>query len=271
MDPTALQLAFLAVAGVAAGVLGTAGGITSLIAYPALLAVGIPPFSANLTNSIALLGSGLGSSLGSRPELLAHGEAHGRTRTGRRNATRGGTLRRWIPVAVIGAAAGAVLLLATPPGVFAWIVPFLVAAAGILLLFQPRITRWHAARDRPIGTPAIAAAILGVTVYDGYFGAGSGVLMIAVVLILIDHDLARANALKNVILFVADLLPALLFALIGPVAWAAVLPLGLGALVGGLIGPRIMRRAPRTPVRIAIAVLALGLAAWLLLQALFMP
>jgi len=258
VDPTPLQLAFLAVAGVAAGILGTAGGITSLIAYPALLAVGIPPFSANLTNSIALLGSGLGSSLGSRPELRDHA------------ATHGATLRRWVPVAVIGAAAGALLLLATPPGVFAWIVPFLVAAAGILLLFQPRITRWHTARDRPIGAPAIAAAILGVTIYDGYFGAGSGVLMIAVVLILIDHDLARANALKNVILFVADLLPAVLFALIGPVAWAAVLPLGLGALVGGLIGPKVMRRAPVRVVRIVIALLALGLAVWLLVQAVFM-
>ena len=255
MDPTPLHLAFLAVAGVAAGVLGTAGGITSLIAYPALLAVGVPPFSANVTNSIALLGSGLGSTLGSRPELREHGP----------------TLRRWIPVAVIGAVAGALLLLATPPGVFAWIVPFLVAAAGILLLVQPRITRWHVARDRPIGTHAIAAAVLGVTIYDGYFGAGSGVLMIAVVLILIDHDLARANALKNVVLFAADLLPAVLFALAGPVVWAAVLPLGLGALAGGLIGPRVMRRAPRTPVRIAIAVLALGLALWLLLQAVFMP
>jgi uncharacterized membrane protein YfcA len=254
MDPIPLHLAFLALAGVAAGVLGTAGGITSLIAYPALLAVGVPPFSATLTNSIALLGSGLGSTLGSRPELRG----------------RGATLRRWIPVAVIGAAAGALLLLATPPGVFAWIVPFLVAAAGVLLLAQPRITRWHAARERPIGTPAVAAAIVGVTIYDGYFGAGSGVLMIAVVLILIDHDLARANALKNVLLFIADLLPAVLFALAGPVAWAAVLPLGLGALAGGLIGPRVMRRAPRSVVRVVIAVLALGLAVWLLFQAVFM-
>lgn len=251
MDPTPLHLAFLALAGVAAGILGTAGGITSLIAYPALLAVGIPPLSANVTNSIALLGSGLGSTLGSRPELRGHGA----------------TLRRWIPVAVVGAVAGALLLLATPPGVFAWIVPFLVAAAGILLLAQPRITRWHTARDRPIGAPAIAAAILGVTIYDGYFGAGSGVLMIAVVLILIDHDLVRANALKNVLLFIADLLPAVLFALAGPVVWSAVVPLGLGALAGGLIGPRLMRRAPRTPVRIAIAVLAIGLAVWLFAQA----
>jgi uncharacterized membrane protein YfcA len=88
--------------------------------------------------------------------------------------------------------------------------------------------------------------------------------------ILIDHDLARANALKNVLLFVADLLPAVLFALAGPVAWAAVLPLGLGALAGGLIGPRVMRRAPRSIVRLVIAVLALGLAVWLLLQAVFM-
>ena len=252
MDPTPLHLAFLAVAGVAAGILGTAGGITSLIAYPALLAVGIPPLSANVTSSIALLGSGLGSTLGSRPELRDHGA----------------TLRRWAPIAVVGAVAGAILLLVTPPGVFAWIVPFLVAGAGVLLLFQPRITRWHSARDIPIATPFVVAAVLGVTIYDGYFGAGSGVLMIAVVLILIDHDLARANALKNVLLFLADLLPAVLFAVAGPVVWAAVVPLGLGALVGGTIGPRLMRRAPRGILRVSIAILALALGVWLLAQAL---
>jgi uncharacterized protein len=254
VDPTPLHLAFLAVAGVAAGILGTAGGITSLIAYPALLAVGIPPFAANVTNSVALLGSGLGSTLGSRPELRGHGT----------------TLRRWAPIAVVGALAGALLLLATPPGLFAWIVPFLVAAAGVLLLLQPRITRWHAGRDRPIGTGWVVAAIVGVTIYDGYFGAGSGVLMIAVVLIVIDHELARANALKNVLLFIADLLPAVLFALAGPVVWIAAVPLGIGALVGGLIGPRVMRRAPQSVVRLVIALLALGLAVWLLLQAVFM-
>jgi uncharacterized membrane protein YfcA len=252
VDPTPLHLAFLAVAGVAAGILGTAGGITSLIAYPALLAVGIPPLSANVTNSIALLGSGLGSTLGSRPELRDHGA----------------TLRRWAPIAVVGAVAGALVLLVTPPGVFAWIVPFLVAGAGVLLLFQPRITRWHSAREVPIATPLVGAAILGVTIYDGYFGAGSGVLMIAVVLILIDRDLARANALKNVLLFIADLLPAVLFAVAGPVVWAAVVPLGLGALLGGTIGPRLMRRAPRDILRVSIAILALALGAWLLIQAL---
>ncbi len=248
MDPSPLHLAVLAIAGVAAGILGTAGGITSLIAYPALLAVGIPPLSANVTSSIALLGSGLGSTLGSRPELRGQS----------------GALRRWAPLAVVGAVGGALLLLATPAGVFAWIVPFLVAAAGVLLLLQPRITRWHSARAQPIGAPVLALSILGVTIYDGYFGAGAGVLMIAVVLILLDHDLRRANALKNVLLFIADLLPAVLFAVAGPVVWAAVIALGIGALLGGLIGPRLMRRAPRAAVRLAIAILALGLAAWLL-------
>ena len=169
---------------------------------------------------------------------------------------------------MVGAVAGALLLLVTPPGVFAWIVPFLVAGAGVLLLFQPRITRWHSARDVPIATPLVVAAILGVTIYDGYFGAGSGVLMIAVVLILIDHELPRANALKNVLLFIADLLPAVLFAVAGPVVWAAVVPLGLGALLGGTIGPRLMRRAPRDILRVAIAILALALGAWLLVQTL---
>jgi hypothetical protein len=248
---SALHLLFLAGAGVVAGVIGTAGGITSLVAYPALLAVGLPPLTANVTNSVALLGSGAGSTLRAGPDLVGHG----------------GTLRRWMPVTVLVSLAGALLLLVTPSGVFDRVVPFLVAAGSVLLLAQPAIARRQERRDRGMSPRSAGAAMSGVSLYNGYFGAGSGVLMIAVLMLTTERDLRRANALKNVLLVAGDLLPAVLFAFSGSVVWAAVWPLGIGALAGGLIGPSVARRIPRDLLRWLVALCGFVLAAWLLVTA----
>ncbi|MCJ1713746.1 sulfite exporter TauE/SafE family protein [Curtobacterium sp. VKM Ac-2922] len=246
---TVLTAAFLLLAGVLAGVIGTAGGITSLVAYPALLAVGVPPFAANVTNSVALLGSGASSALRARRDLVGHGA----------------TLRRWAPVTVLVSAAGAVLLLVTPTHVFDRVVPYLVALGSVLLLVQPWIDRRRAsARLRPV---AATASVSAVSLYNGYFGAGAGVLMIAVMLLDGEPVLHRANALKNVLLVAADVVPAVLFAVSGAVVWAFVWPLGLGAVVGGLIGPSVARRVPQTPLRIGIAVCGFVLAGYLLVAA----
>ncbi|MEN0101545.1 MAG: sulfite exporter TauE/SafE family protein [Curtobacterium sp.] len=244
-----LTAVFLLVAGVLAGVIGTAGGITSLVAYPALLAVGVPPLAANVTNSVALLGSGASSALRARADLVGHGP----------------TLRRWMPITVIVSAAGAVLLLLTPSHLFDRIVPFLVAAGSVLLLAQPWIDRRRgSATMRPgVATTSVSA----VSLYNGYFGAGSGVLMIAVMLLDGEPVLHRANALKNVLLLAADVLPAVAFALSGTVVWAMVWPLGIGAVLGGLIGPSVARRVPPTPLRIAIAVCGFVLAVYLFVEA----
>ena len=244
------HLVFLVVGGVVAGIIGTAGGITSLVAYPLLLAVGIPPLTANVTGSVAMLGSGIGSTLRAGPDLVGH----------RR------TLERWIPVAVAGALIGAVLLLVTPADLFGRIVPFLVATGAVLLLVEPRISSRNVRRRHTVGTGATAAAMTGVTIYDGYFGAGSGVLMIAVLLLTVEPALLRANALKNVLLVTADLLPAALFAIVGHVVWSAAFGLGAGTLVGGLIGPSVARRIPRGVLRVLIAVSGIGLAVWLFLH-----
>ena len=239
---------FLLAAGVVAGVVGTAGGITSLIAYPALLAVGIPPLAANVTNSVALLGSGLGSALRAGPDVTGHGR----------------TLRVWGPACVLLSLAGAILLVVTPGAVFDRIVPFLVAAASVALLLQPSIAEWQERGGHTAGRAAIAISGTGVSVYNGYFGAGSGILMIALLLLTTEPVLHRANSLKNVILFAADLLPAVLFAVVGTVVWRAALPLGAGALLGGLIGPAIARRVPPGLLRILIAACGFVLAGWLL-------
>ncbi|GAA4667681.1 sulfite exporter TauE/SafE family protein [Frondihabitans cladoniiphilus] len=245
-----IELLFLLAAGVVAGVIGTAGGITSLVAYPALLAVGIPPLAANVTNSVALLGSGFGSALRASPDLAGH----------RR------TLQTWLPPTVLLSLGGAALLVATPSGVFDRVVPFLVAAGSVILLLQPTITGWQERRGSRLGRGTVGLSGAGVALYNGYFGAGSGVLFIALMLLTTEPVLHRANALKNVILFAADLLPAVLFAVLGRVVWHAVWPLGVGALLGGLIGPSVARRVPARVLRPLIALCGLVLAVYLFVR-----
>jgi uncharacterized membrane protein YfcA len=144
-------------AGVAAGLVGSAGGITSLVSYPALLAVGLPARSANIANNVALIGCWPGSAAASQREL------HGK----------GPWLRRYTVVTAAGAAAGAGLLLATPTGLFGRIVPFLVAAGSLSLLLEPRLTAWRERhRDRK-SRLAFPAGLLALAVYNGYFGAGA--------------------------------------------------------------------------------------------------
>jgi uncharacterized membrane protein YfcA len=239
----------LVLAGVVAGIIGTAGGITSLVAYPALLAVGMPPLAANVTNSVALIGSGASSAFRARHEVRAAPAV----------------LRRWMPITVLTSLAGAVLLIVTPAHLFDRIVPFLVLAGGLLLLLQPRVARRQA---RAAGTEgsrrgAATVGVAGVGVYNGYFGAGAGVLMIAVLLLTGQSSLYRANALKNVLLLAADLLPAVVFAVSGQVVWSAAVALGAGAVIGGLIGPTVARRVPHGVLRVAIACCSVALAGYL--------
>ncbi|GGF11510.1 sulfite exporter TauE/SafE family protein [Subtercola lobariae] len=247
---SAIQWWFLLGAGVVAGVIGTAGGITSLVAYPALLAVGIPPLAANVTNSVALLGSGFGSALRARLDLTGHSS----------------TLRTWLPPTALFSLAGAVLLVVTPSAVFDNVVPFLVATGSVILLVQPAISRWQARVGSRANKTVVRASGAGVAVYNGYFGAGSGILLIALLLFTTEPVLHRANALKNVILVASDILPAVLFAVVGSVVWPAVWPLGIGALAGGLIGPSVARRVPAAVLRPAIAACGLALAVWLFLN-----
>ena len=250
MPHVAITAVLLFVAGVVAGAIGTAGGITSLVAYPALLLTGISPLAANVTSSVALIGSGLSSASRAAPDVVGHAR----------------TIRRWMPVSVVFSLGGAVLLVVTPSDVFDRIVPFLVAAGALILLLQPSITRWQERRGRTWSRPAVATGVGGVALYNGYFGAGSGILLIALLLFTAEPVLHRANALKNVILVASDILPAVLFAIRGSVVWGAAIPLGLGAMLGGVIGPSIARRVPQRLMRWLIACCGFALAIWLLVN-----
>jgi uncharacterized membrane protein YfcA len=238
-----LDLTLIAAAGVLAGIVGTAGGITSLVSYPVLLAAGVPAVAATVANTVALVACWPGSAVASRPELTGKGR----------------WLSHWMWVAAAGGVAGAALLLSTPSQAFAQIVPFLVAAGSLALLAQP----WLSARGQGrawSGPPVLAVALLAVSVYNGYFGAGAGVMTLGLMLVTVDQHMARANALKNMLIGAASVMAALAFIILGPVDWRAAVPLSAGMLAGSMIGPRLARRIPARALRWLVALLGLGLA-----------
>lgn len=247
---TVVESGLLVLAGVGAGLCGSVVGLASLVSYPALLAAGLGPVAANVTNTVALVGTGAGSAVGSRPEL-------------RGQASR---LARLVPVAMLGGALGAALLLLTPPGVFARVVPWLVGLASVLVLLRPR-PRFLQALHHGGDSRGLVAGVFLVAIYGGYFGAAAGVLILALLLAASDASLAQSNAVKNVVLATANLVAAAGFVLLGPVLWSAAVPLGIGCIVGGRLGPVVVRRAPGDVLRALIGVAGLALAVKLGLDA----
>ena len=236
-------MVLLLAAGLAAGIAGSVAGLASLVSYPALLAVGLPALTANVTNTVALVTYSLSAASFSRAEL----------------AGQAGRLRRLALITAIGGAAGAALLLSTPAEVFEQLVPLLIGGASLVLLLQPGITRLTGGvvDER---SPAVAAGVFAVGVYGGYFGAAAGVVLLALLTVSVSEPLARLVAVRNVSMGLANAVGAIGFALFGPVRWAAAAPLAAGFLLGGVLGPGLVRRLPGARLRVAIALLGLGLA-----------
>lgn len=263
MSAIAEAVALLGV-GALAGVVSTVASLASVVSYPALLAFGLSPVSANVTNTVALMFTGLGAAAGSRPELT--GQAH-RVRTlGLLTAAGGG--------------AGAAVLLLTPPRGFEYAAPLLIALGSVLLLLRrdPHLERSDDGGSAvgPNGQASLAtgsaapagssgrwlsrAAVFGVAVYIGYFGAAGGIIMLAALTRMYVQSLAKTNALKNVISGLANAVAGIGFAIFGPVRWAAAVPLAAGFLIGGWIGPSLVRRLPAGGLRIFIGVCGLAVA-----------
>ena len=235
----------LLAAGTAGGIFSTVVAIASLVTYPVLLALGVPPLAANMTNTVALVFTGAGSVAASRPELAGQGRR---------------VLRLGVFTA-LGGAAGAAVLLLTPASTFTVVVPVLIGGASLVLLVQPRISRLTPpavldARHRL----ALGAALFAVAMYIGYFGAAAGVLLLVVLTAAISEPLVRVNAIKNAVNGMANAMAAACFALFGDVWWKLVLPLAAGFLIGGWIGPKIARRVPAGALRVFVGLCGLGLA-----------
>ena len=246
VDITPLQVVALLAAGFVGGVVSVLVSLASLVTYPVLLAVGLPPVAANVTNTVALTFNGIGASLGARPEL------EGQTPT----------ILRLAMVAAAGGTTGAALLLVLPGRWFELVAPVLIAAASLLLVVQPRLRASSLLRLRGL-TPGTIAAYYATAIYAGYFGAAGGIIALVVLSTIIDRSLIHVNAAKGVLAGIANGSAALGFALFGPVRWAFMVPLAIGVFFGGLAGPWLVRRVPVRLLRILISSCGLGVAALL--------
>jgi uncharacterized membrane protein YfcA len=246
------QQALVAAAGlVAGGINGIAGG-GSLVSFPALLAVGQPALTANVTSTVGIWPGYLGGVLGFRTEIADQAER----------------IRSLLPVTLAGAVVGAVLLLTTSADAFAILTPFLILAACGLFAAQPalgaRVAARAAAEEGPAGVrPAsrrgAQAGTFASAVYGAYFGAGLGIVLLAVLGTLLPDRLVRTNGLRGVLSLVTNTVAALIFVARAPVAWGAAGLLASSSLVGGYVGARFSRRVPSVVLR--VFVIAVGLVA----------
>ncbi|MFK5675610.1 sulfite exporter TauE/SafE family protein [Ligilactobacillus sp. LYQ60] len=222
-----ITLCWLVIAGIAAGTVSSAAGLASLVSYPALLLMGMTPVAANVTNSLALVTSGLSAVLSSRYELKGQGRR----------------LLILLPMTIVGAILGALLLFALPATVFKMVVPFFIALAGIIMLFPPRFHQKEQHKSPLHRLGAWALAFL-VCIYTGYFGAGGGVVMLLALFTLIPGTFAQVNAVKNAVLVVANLLTAIVYLIKTQITWQFVIPMACGFFIGGYLGPLLVRHLP---------------------------
>lgn len=238
----------LAAAGLLAGAINAIAGGGSLLSFPALLMLGYPAVAANVANSVGLLPGYFSGSLGYREEL--HGQENRLCQLGF--------------VSVVGAVTGAWLLLAGPATVFQRIVPWLILGSCALLAAQPTIARSVAARRRDIAKPRMSAALLAfqalAAIYGGYFGAGGGVIMLALLGIFLPDALQRVNALKVALSLIISVVSVAFFLTVAHVAWFAVGILAAASFVGGRAGVALARRLNDRVLRLSVIVFGVAVA-----------
>jgi uncharacterized membrane protein YfcA len=236
-------------AGVGAGTINTIVGSGTLITFPTLLLLGVPPVTANISNNIGLVPGSLTGSIGYRREL-------GGART---------DLLRLVPMSLLGSVVGAVLLLVLDPELVRAIVPVLILVGLVLVLVGPRLNAW-AERRRAEGTAseqghvrAMQAGVLGAGVYGGYFGAAQGIILMGILGSLSSEPIQRLNGYKNVLATVVNAVAAAVFMIAAPelVDWLVVVLIAVGSTLGGVLGATVGRRLPAPVLRAAIVVIGL--------------
>ena len=241
------RLVLVAAAAMAAGLVNAIAGGGSLLSFPALVAAGLPGVTASVTNTVALCPGYLGGTFAQRRDLA--GQAH--------------RIRRLLPAGIIGGVAGALLLLSSGERAFGIVVPFLLLFAVALLALQDRLRAYLLARPRGAFGEAWAIVPVGLAaVYGGYFGAGLGVVVLAVLAVVIDDSLARLNALKQLLSLAVNVSAAIAFLFSGRIDWTLTLVMAVAALIGGTIGGAIASRVPAKLLRGVVVVVGLALAAY---------
>ena len=245
------DITLLAAAGFVAGSLNGAAGGGSLVSFPAVLALGHSALAANVTSTVGIWTGYLGGAAGYRREL----------------ADQRDRVRALGPACLLGSIAGAVLLLTTPASAFRAIVPYLVLVASGLFAVQPFVAGRMAER-RAEGSEhgrALQAGVFVAAIYGAYFGAGLGVVLLAVLGILLADDLHRLNGLRSVLAVVINFFALVVYAAFAPVVWDAVGVLAVASLAGGYVGARLARRLPAACLRWGIVAFGFAIALRLLL------
>jgi uncharacterized protein len=242
------ELIAIAAAGVIAGAVNTIAGAGSLLSYPLLVAFGIPPVAANVTNDIGVIPGNLAGVISLRKRLL----------------NQPGLLRRLVPRAVIGSLIGAALLLIVPGGAFGWAAPPLLFLASVLTLLQTRLIHWS---ERLEGGDSIFHATISlVSVYGGYFGTGIGLLFMATLGVFIDEDAKDLNAIKTLLQLLSNGVAGIVFAFAANVHWPAAAAMAVGSAIGGRGGALVADRIPAETLRRLVAVIGIAAAVWLLIR-----
>ncbi|WP_347060519.1 sulfite exporter TauE/SafE family protein [Blastococcus sp. HT6-30] len=250
---TGWEMVAVTAAGFAAGGINAVVGSGTLVTFPVLLAVGLPPVTATISNSLGLVPGNLSGAIGYRRELRGQG----------------GLVLRLLPASVLGALTGAFLLLHLPASTFEAVVPALIGLAVVLVAGQPLLQR-RIRKERAVdddGTPRLGSgrlvALFGgaylTGTYGGYFAASQGVLQIGIFGLLLREPLQRLNAIKNVLTTAVNGVAAAAYVVAATdrIDWPAAGLMAAGALVGGYTGARFGRRLPAAVLRTAIVVLGI--------------
>jgi uncharacterized membrane protein YfcA len=222
-----LDFILVGLAAVGGGFVNALAGGGTLITFPTLTAVGIPPVVANITNTVALCPGYIGGALAQRKDLRGQKKR----------------MVMLLPTGVLGGIAGGVLLLSTSDSTFRKLIPWLILLAVVLLAFQDKLRNWVVGRSagehRHVSEAWSMAFIFPSAIYGGYFGAGLGVMMLAVLGLVLDDSLTRLNALKQSLSFSINIAAAIFFLFSGQVVWPAAIVMAVSALAGGALGGRM--------------------------------
>jgi uncharacterized membrane protein YfcA len=245
---TPIQYGFVAISAVAAGLINALAGGGSLITFPTLMAVGIPPVMANVTNTVALCPGYLGATLAQKQDLQGQQKR----------------IKLLLPSAIIGGIIGGILLLNSSEQVFERLIPFLILLAAGLLAFQDTLRSWLQRRqaDKKGNIPESWAVlpIALASIYGGYFGAGLSVIELAILGLFIKDNLTRLNALKQLLSLVVNVAAALFFLFSNQVNWSAATVVAIGSLTGGLLGGKLARIISPSYLRWTVVIISIIIA-----------
>jgi len=253
--PDAVDLVVAGGASLLAGVVNALAGGGTLISFPTLVGLGVPAVSSNVTNTVSLVPGYLAGSWAQRADL----------------GSQLSSSRRLVAAALVGGLGGSILLLAIPAGAFRAAVPYLILMSCALLLAQDHLRRLIAARTETPGSERKAAkgwlvssAVLAAAVYGGFFGAGLGIMLLAVLGLFSSENLVKVNAVKQVLSFVINLVAAAFFAFSNQVSWELVPIMAVGSLIGGAGGGRLVRLVNPSVLRrvVVVAGVAVAVSFW---------